>query len=322
MQLDDRASAQAMEQVNQSTDPKRDEVRMMLLRTVMRYKLDRAGKWALQVATEPGVSSRLGLLALHAAMMFNVEGAIGIWRQQYESSTDLADRTRLALIALRLSPQLPPAMFEPMLTSDDAVVKQIGKAGQAIASRQRIANEVVKLVELNHPIANTWAMTYCKENATPEDAAAILLGLVLAFEHGPERGKAQRLDDAMAATELLFEKDPMMAQTLLKPILANPATDPKLLQGLLLGMIRVQNPQVRRMVEGLPPFSDLTARHMALLLMAKHGAPLTAEQQDDLALLVRGGGLPDDSLRAQAAWTWLKLTGRYKAALEQVLAAM
>jgi hypothetical protein len=152
----------------------------------------------------------------------------------------------------------------------------------------------------------------------------ILLGLIDAYERAPDDGarKLRRLDHAAAAAQKLFETDPTLGRNLLRPILTSPRTDPRLVQAILLGLVRAGEPAATAVVADLDDLGEPIANSLVLLLRARGDAPLTRAQLQDLGLLVRGGVALDESLQIQAAWALLKRTGHADTALRQVAATV
>lgn len=323
MQLEDPAGGEHLRTVvDTSDDPQRDTVRAMLLQTALRHNLTRAAAWASGVAREPGVNPALGLLALRTALRFGEPGAETLWLEMYDRAEDSpAGRVRLALTALHLSPWLDPSLFEVLQQSQDPVLHAVGLAGWRIASGSSdVADPVAALLEFGHPMINNWALGYAREHASDLDAQIILLGLVLAYEHSPQRGKARRLDEAIQAVQALFEHDPDAAAKLLRPILTEPSTDKLLAQAILLGLIRTRSTDAVAVVVGIEDqLNSADAKGLALLLRARSDRTLDEQQMNDLALLARGGGRLEDSLRIQTAWHYLKRTGQAQQMLDRVL---
>lgn len=323
MQLDDpQGLVQLNQVVDPSDDPQRDPVRAMLLQTALRHEFEKSSPWALKIAKEPDVDPALGLLALRAAMRFSEPGSVELWQQRYQQAeASLADRIRLALTALHLSPWLGPDVFQTLERSDDPMLQAIGKAGIQIVNGSADAGDAItELLEFGHPMVNSWALGYAREHASAIDAQIILLGLVLAYEHSPQRGKARRLDEAIEATQALYEKSPDVTVQLLRPILTESDRDKLLNQAILLGLVRTRDVNAVDVVDGIEDqLNSADARGLALLLIARSDRPMDAGQMDELALLARGGGRLEDSLRIQAAWTYLTRTGDAQAALNRVL---
>lgn len=318
LQLGHAQSLNDLLALDRSDDPRRDAVRRMLLETAVRYELHRAAPWAAQVCVQPGVSRDLGVLALRVALRFESPHAITVWRQQFAAATDLADRTRLALIALGLAQRLDPQLFEVLTGDRDPLIQRIGQAGRAIASKNQIDVTVVGLIETGHPFVGHWALDYAKRHASDDNARVILLGLIL-VDQGQQLDRSHRLMGVVVmATEALYNRDPEAAVSLLGPILADPQTEPVLAQGILQGLLRCKGPGPDRVVVGLE-FTSPRVDSLAVLLRAKHGHALTAQQDQQLKLLVRGGGTIQEGLRLQAGWIYLRRTQQSQLALATVV---
>lgn len=320
-QLGEPVGTEVLQRLNEEAGPQRDPVRLMLIRAALRHELHRAGTWGYAVTTEPEVSPGLRLAALRLALRFGDPRAATLWQERFESTEDVAERSRLALTALELAPWLEPGVFEVMAAvAEEESLSQMARVGLAITEGSpEVADRVVELIEVGHPMANAWALRYARDHARPSDAQLVLLGLVLAYERGPERGRARRLDDAVQAARVLHELDPGGSRSLLRPILVNEATDRMLVRGILLGLVRARAAEPHRVIEDIPTFNDTRSDHLALLLRARHGEALDDGQMRRLGLLVRGGGELQGSLRIQAAWAWLKRAGRAEAALNAAL---
>jgi hypothetical protein len=318
MQLGDPAGEALLDNLNKSADATRDDVQGLVLQTAFRFKFDRVAPWAARLSTQPGVSEKLGLLALRTAMRFGHKESMRVWTQQYNSAADVADRMRLAVSLLNLAQYVEPGMFDPLTESTDPITKQIGLAGKAVSSKAGIAEAVTALIKMDHPVSNAWALGYANFHATPEDARVIFTGLINAYEQGPARNKAQRLDEAMVAAQAFFEKDAAAASQVLRPILNKETTDKSLVQGIFIALIRATKGEPHKVAQGLTRvYEEANSNGLKLLLLAKHGVPLTPQQLKDLGLLVRGGGALPDALRLQAAWAYLKQTKQAAAAMEK-----
>ncbi|MCC7192541.1 MAG: hypothetical protein IT444_07130 [Phycisphaeraceae bacterium] len=317
-QLGDTNAANELMNIDSSTDSRRDAVREMLLQAALRYEYDRIAPWAMRVANEPNVGAKLGLIALRTAMRFKSPGADDLWRRQFQSTDSAAQKVRLAVIALQLSTWIDASVFNTLTTSDDVLIKQMGLVGRAIASKQSVVEPTIALIKLGHSLSNIWIISHLRRFASKEDALAILPAIVQAAGPEPARGRAERLDEAVMATRLLVELDTPAAVKALRPILEDPHTDSVLAQVILVGLVRSDKGTPADVIAGLPPFSDLNTNNLALVVLAKGGAKLTPDQLQGLSLVVRGGGIRQDSVRLQAAWTYLKITKQTRTALASI----
>ena len=319
LQLGDDDQLQFLDKLNQSTDPQRDQVRRMLMKTAIRYEFNRVASWAYDICVNPKTNPKLSLVALHTALRFNQRGAADLWKDRFTSSQDPAQRIRLALMAMDTAPWLTRDFFTPLTTDNDALIQRIGRTGAAIASGRQIDLAVVSLIELRHPIANRWALGYAQDRASNQDGRMILLGLIMSFEDYQPRARGKALHQVVSATRILAERDADATAALLKPILASSKTDPLLKQGILLGLIRSSGDRPSRAIVGIESFTHPKTNVLSIVLLAKDGQPLSPTQFNELKLLVRGGGdLPQD-LRLRAAWAYLKLTEQTQMALTKAL---
>lgn len=317
-QLGDANAANELSSLDKSTDTRRDAVRELLLQSAVRYEFDRIAPWAMRVANEPNVGPKLGLLAVRTAMRFKAPGADELWRRQFQSTDSAAQKVRLAVVALQLSTWIDASVFDTLTVSDDPLIKQMGLVGRAIASKQPVAEPIIALIQLHHSLSNTWALSYARRFASKEDALAILPAIVRAAAPEPARGRAERLDDAVLATRLLVEMDTPAAVKMLRPILENPATDPVLAQVILVGLVLSDKGTPADVIAGMPAFTDLNTNNLALVVLAKGGVKLSPEQLRGLSLVVRGGGIRQDTVRLQAAWIYLKITKQTRNALASI----
>ena len=326
-QMGDTAGTQTLQALNRSEDPQRDMVRAMLLQTALRHEFERCANWAHAIAaagpTDAGAASsdQLTMLAIQTALRFAHPPTVALWRQRYQAAPDLAARIRLALLALRMSPWLTasPEVFDDLLASDDTLLVQMGRTGQAIAAGDPgLTEHAVNLLLTHHPRIGAWALDYAREMAADTDAQLILLGVIRAFEHGPQRTRMKRLDSVIEASRTLYERFPVVATQLLRPIVQSTQSDPMLVQAILLGLVRCRD-DAHPVIADLPDFTDIDTQSLALLLLARSDAGMSQRQLRDLSTLVRGGGKLQDSLRVQAAWSYLKRTNQLDAALRQAM---
>lgn len=319
VQLGETGRLQLLERLNESDDPKRDAVRQMLLETMVRYGFDRAAPWAVSVCKQRGVDWRLDLMALRAALKLNHPAAVGLWRQRFNGSSDTAGRLRLALLALDLANHLNPKFFNTLMNDDDPLIERIGRAGYAVAANDNVDMAVIRLIEMHHPMANRWVLSFARDHATLDQARVLLLGLIMSFEDVPLAQRERAVPEVVGAARVLCDRDPV-GVSLLRPILADPDADPLLLRCILVGLIHSPVPDQPQAVEGIGPFASSDVSNLAVVWLAKCGQPLTDPQREQLKLLVRGGGGLGGPLRLQAAWAYLNLTEQTQPAMASALA--
>jgi len=299
----------------------RDRVRGLLLQTAMKYEFDVIGPWAMRMLDEDDLDRAIGYQALRAAMMFDVEGAVNAWMHRFDTATDnIAERLRLAMLALDIAEHVHPAVFEAMIDDDIEEIRQIGRVGLAIRNDRPAGATVADLVKMNNLLASRWALQYAVDLSEDDPATArpMLTAVIEAAGDTEPRFRAQRVEHAVLASQKLFENDPQAVGVLRGLFADSPLI---VTEAMLMGLIRVTEGDPLPLVNAIDEFKSRTAESMALVIQAKHGQRLTDAQREQLSLIVRGGAGLQDPLRIQAAWAYLKHTQQDRVALATVLGA-
>jgi len=299
----------------------RDRVRALLLQTAMKYEFSIVGPWAVRMLDEPDLDRAISYQALRAALMFHVDGAVNTWMHRFDAAADnVAERLRLAMLALDIAEHVHPSVFQAMVDDDVEEIQQIGRVGLAIRDGRPVAPAVTALLEMNNLLASRWALQYAIELSETDPAAARPMLVKLIEEAGDEepRFRAQRVEHAVLATQKLFENDPRAVGVLRSLLVDSPVI---VTEAMFMGLIRVNEGNPLPLVSAVEAYKSRTAEAMALVIRAKHGHELTADQREQLSLIVRGGSGLQDPLRIQAAWAYLKHTQQERVALAAVLGA-
>lgn len=315
MQLGDDSGQKILDEVAASDAPGADRVAGLLLQTAERYEFSAVGPWAMDLANKEQADDAVRYMALRVALVSQVKSAINAWLHRFDTADGAVARIRLSLLALDLADKIDPRAFDPMLQDDVELIRLIGKTGKAIAAKSGIDQAIAELLAQNHMLVARWAYAWAGEQ-DERTARPTLVAIVRAADSGPDRFRAQRLELAVLAAQKLFENggdSRKQLQGLLQTM--GPMTQ----EAMLMGLIRSHEAGAYKAISGIDKWQDKSAAAMALLLRAKHGEKLSDDQMQDLALIVRGGAGLQDPLRAQAAWSYLKLTGQDRVGLATVL---
>ena len=321
-QLGNRAAAARLIALADSTDRQRDAVREMLLTTALRYEFTRLAPWAIRVAREDQLPPRLERLSLTAAIRFGADGSGPLLQQQFDSAGSPGRTMRYAMTALQLSPWLQPATFAPLQASSNDLLVLIGDTGSAIAADRPASRDVLKLIHLTpaQTALQEWARDYAADLADDDDARIILVELIVSFDRRNDDDQARLLNTVVLAVQTLQNRYDDTAIESLRPLMMSPQTHPMLIRGIMLGLVKSTEGNPYRVIADAKPFDDRLSRNLALTLAARYEPRLTPDQMDQLRLLVRGG-LQEDALRIQAAWSYLRLTGQTHRVLNAVLSS-
>ena len=315
LQLGDKSAMDELNKLEMLDNPQRNIYRALLLTTMVSHQYDKAAPWALRIASEPGISRSMFFSSLRAAMMGGAPGAEDLWLERYNGSDSVAEQMHLALLAINLAEDLEPRVFEAMSKSDQGVIRHMAEAGLAITRGEPAEESILELIEENHMPSNDWALRWASEQE-PEVARPVLVGLIYAASGGPPRNLSQRQQHAVFATQQFIENDPQAA-VILRNLLSE--ADDMMQEVILMGMIRANEGDPDKVIDGMDDWPTRTSRSMALLIRAKYGGTLDEKELDDLGVVVRGGGGVADPLRLQAAWSYLKQTNQQQVALASVL---
>lgn len=317
MEQGDLEAINDLDRLNRVETAGRDNVRGMLLQSAIRFEFESLAPWAVRVAQEPRGNASLRLLALRTALRFDAPEAVQTWTQRFESTTSAADRIRLAVMAMDLAEQLEPQLFGLLLSDDQAVVQEMGRVGQRLASGEPAREQMLSLLERNHLLASKWVLEYAKSQPI-EEALPLLVGVILAAEgeDNPARFRGQRLENTVLAAQDIADRSEE-APTVIRQLLDS---TPELTQeAILMGLIRSEREQPHRLIEPVRAWPSDTAEALALLLRLKHGVEPAEPELRKLALIVRGGAGLQEPLRVQAAWIYLEHSGQRQEALARVL---
>lgn len=318
--LGDPMGAKVLEEINNASNVDRELVQEQMLTVLANVDLKDTSNWALSVAKNAKDDPRLELMALREALRQGSDAAREYWYERFRSSTEPADRTRLGIIALESAGRQPGKLFDPLITSDDPLLAQMGRAGAAVSNQQPdTAEQLVRLIELDHSIANAWALKYVSTKAAAQVRNVVLLALILTAEQGDPRGMQRRLDLAVAAAQEMVEADPIAAKQMLQPIIQDRKTDPMVLQALLYGVLRANGQNIYQVVDGMQPIRNADGRNLILLLKARDPKRMNDRDIRNLGFVVQGAGTMPPTFRLQAAWNYLKATGQAQAVLNQIL---
>ncbi len=304
-----------------ATDAESQSLTVEALNLASELNLDKLGPWAFEVSQKTDIDQRIAQPALAIALKLRAPQAASVWQRTFKEETDGAIQMRLAMYALNAAPFIDAKVFDVLLASPDATIQMLGRAGRAIALKQNIDEAVLEIVQLNHLPFSAWALAYAHEHASAQDAQAILLGLILAFETAPRNARTlnAHLDLVERAVSLLYDRDPEGAIPLLRAVITKPDNEPLFVRRVLTGLFNCEKPGAYRVLEGLPAFEDRAARLMALVLLTMSDQPMTQDQLQEVSLLVRGGGGLLDQARLQVGWVYLKRTNQLDAAVTRAI---
>jgi hypothetical protein len=273
----------------------------------------------MQLAREEPPTRPLGREALKAAMRFNASGALALWRQRFDETDDAAQRVRLALLGLRAAPWLSEPAFQDAAAGQIPLVATILQGAWAISAERLRGPEVQAMIGAQHPLINTWLLSFAKDSAPAEDGRWLLSELIRRFRPEPRRSLARRVDSLVRAAQALAEADAQAAEATIWPMLEEPNAAPLRSQALLMGLFGARGVDLSRALRRLPQPNNPDLEGLWVMLRAKHGHRLDGSQFRSLSLIVRGGMGLSYGMRLHAGWLYADQAGLLESLLQRVL---
>lgn len=314
----------ALEKIGEQNDDRGEAVVAQLLDAAMRYGFRSAGPLAISVANDKQRPNALRLLAIQSALRLKTPGSTQAWQSLYQSQTDSAQRTRLAMIALDSAANLDPKFFDSFAHSG-VWIDHIASAGKALASRSKtLADAWQPLIATGQPLSVQWVVTYCQREK-PVQGPSLLMAVIQHYDAGPPHHRAKINQAAIDAATALCELYPHEAQTQLVQVLHDSVRqDAERTLGqrqvILMGIARAKG-RLTELASHIEPdgCNDFTTEALRLFIRARHGAALTESEWQRVSDIVQGVGQFDPAMKLQLAWAYLKHRGQADHAIRTAL---
>ncbi|HVP74246.1 MAG TPA: hypothetical protein VMS30_10940 [Phycisphaerales bacterium] len=289
-------------------------VTLWLMDGARRYQLTALSDWIVgamsQKDADPDVVYR-GTLAL-----LSLDPARGVpaWERYLGDNPSFPHRVRCGTILLAARSKPPASAYDRLLPAakDEELIARIADVGKALANNSDPAPALIALLDVGHAKTSLWAMEYLKE--MPTDQSRPVHEYLIDRMNEPKVQWSEGVGQAVEATARLFEIDPdgVLAR------LSKAEDDSALQQAILLGLFETTSPRVGEAAAALPRIGSGRADSLALLLQAKHAKSLTADQLKQLGTIASGGGRLSEILQVQAAWLYLRHSGKTEQAIAEV----
>ncbi|MHC4080525.1 MAG: hypothetical protein ACYS15_08485 [Planctomycetota bacterium] len=295
--------------------PRPESVRHLrvILGAVAEYKLDAVIDWVVDIVGSPDTDPEIVAEGIATVLVLDPPRGVSLWTRALGSSPGYGKCVRYALLLLKAGSTVPASAYD-RLPKGDELIDAMAQAGEAISSGQDAAGDLIALLDMGHLKTARWAMSAVKE--LPEEQAARIYLHLLDGVDGDRRGRDERAELAMTATARLFEIDPETVTQRLAQVPDDSLTQ----QAMLLGLLESRSPAAGEAARGVKRIGFSQADSVALILIAKHAQPPSADELAQLGIVASGGGRVSEGLRAQAAWLYLKHTSKIEQALAETFA--
>lgn len=187
-------------------------------------------------------------------------------------------------------------------------------ASNAIAADHNVIETMEALIDTGHPQCIEWALRHA--HAMPKEQSRTIYVYFINRLETPTR-TARELDvraQAISAMSNLTILDADVAAQLL----LDSDDDSMKQQTLLIGALQGHSPELVEAARPIRRIGSSRPDSLALLLLARDGAGLKDQDVQQLGRIAAGGSMLGEMLQAQAAWLYLKHTGKLDEALVEV----
>ena len=291
-------------------------VTVWLMDGARRYLLTNLSDWIAGAIAPKEADPDLVYRGTLALLSLDPARGVPAWERYLGEKPSFPHRVRCGTILLAARSKPPASAYDRLLpaVSDEELLARIADVGKALANGSDPAPALIGLLDVGHAKTSLWAMEYLKE--MPADRSRPVYEYLIDRMREPKAQWSEGVGQAVEATARLFDIDPdgVLAR------LSKAEDDSPLQQAILLGLFETSSPRVGEAVAALPRIGSGRADSLALLLQAKHSATLTADQLKQLGTIASGGGRVSDILQVQAAWLYLRHSGKAEQAIAAVFA--
>jgi HEAT repeat protein len=309
------AFEQHVVRVAQQSRNRRIEQLIWLFDVVRQYELRSLVPWIVEQveAEDPAADSTVAYWGTFAALQFDPERGMTLWRRNYGSEPSHSKTVRYALLLLRTEPPLPAPAYARLPDGDDFIDAMRG-AGEARAREGDPTAALRALLDFGHLKTSGWVMEVA-EKLPSEQAMSVYVHLLDEMAAAPS-DQSDRVELAVRATSQMFEIDEQIIVERLRAA----EDDSVVQQAMLLGLFETRSPVAGEAAGRLRRIGSGQADSLALLLMAKHADVLAPDLLPQLGLIAAGGGRVSTVVQMQAAWLYVKHTGSIDAVLARIFA--
>lgn len=274
------------------------------------YGFTSALDWIAETVNDPQTAPEVKTQGIATVLALDPQRGVVLWEAALGSQPSYATCVRYGLLLLEAGPSVPAEAYD-RLPRGDPLIERMAAAGRAVSSGENVAAALNALIDLGHTNTTRWAMTVVEE-IDGDQAKLVYEHLIDRVEGDPQR-RDERAQLAHIAAAKLFEID---QDAVIERL--NAAEDDSLTQqAILMGLLESKSEAAGEAARGIKRIGFGRADSLALILVAKHTKEPTVEELYQLGVIASGGGRVSEFLQAQAAWLYLKHTGK----IEQALAA-
>ncbi|MBM44553.1 MAG: hypothetical protein CMJ36_06045 [Phycisphaerae bacterium] len=299
--------------LKKATRTEREQVLQRMFDVVRIYEIDTAAEW-LDDTLRRVEDNDLAYWGTFSLMTMDPALGRPHWNRILGDDPTYHQRVRAGLQLLEAGLPVDASARKRLGADDDDLIDRMAATSNAIAAERDVIGPMQSLIDTGHPQCIEWAIRHAQD--LPRDQARTIYLYFIERLETPNRS-ARELDvraqaisamsnlallDADAASQLLVETD----------------DDSMKQQALLIGALQGHAPELVEAARPIRRIGSSRPDSLALLLLARDENGLNEQDIQQLGRIAAGGSMLGDMLQAQAAWLYLKHTGKLDEALVEV----
>lgn len=286
-----------------------------VLGTVAYMNLSGATPWILEQVRTGTLGSTAESIALRTVLKLDPASGVAEWKRQYAAAENVGFKVRLALTLLERAASVDPGAFAAIAEESNELLSGLGRAGERVASGQPALEQCLSLIAQHHPPTTAWVLDHAR--SLDAEPASILYAAIIADTLDEGGSLNDRLELARLASAELITTDPAALRESLTQ--ARSRQRRLTVESILSGALTAAVPEALSLVEGVDEWISTRAQSLALIIKARYAESLTDDDLYRLSLVFRGAGAVTPAGEVQAAWLYLRRTGRQGQALAAIL---
>ena len=267
-----------------------------LVEAAMLFELRTLAPTILELARQPEFNEDTRIGAIGMALRLDSAAGIAAWQDQVAANKSQPALVRCGLQLLASSDRgVPPTAFDA-IRNGSPILDAIADAGSGLAGGKDPAAALVILLDCGHSKSAEWALVRAAE--LPAATAAPVWKHIAARMDDADPANRPTAPLVSGLTRELMKTDPAAVEAIFTRVKGNPELEVAAMTGVADSHQPAAVEVARRHRGSLPR----AAEGLAVLTLARAGAPLNDADIDILGRAAGGGGDLDGPRALQAAW--------------------
>lgn len=271
-----------------------------LIEASMIFELKSAAGPLLELARTENFTTDTRIGAIGMALRIDTPAGVAAWQDHVAANRSQTALVRAGLQLLASSDRgIPPTAFDA-IRNGNPVLDAMADTGSAISGGKDPVAALITLLDAGHPLSAEWALIRASE-LPPESSAIVWKHLLKRMDDPDPANRPTGVLVSGLARELM-KSDPAAVGALVERVKADPNLVVAAMTGVNDSCIAAGADIARARRGSLPRAGE----GLAVLVIARAGAPLSDNDLDVLGRAAAGGGDLDALRTLQAAWFYAR----------------